>query len=394
MTRSVLFLAATAAAAVPGLSPVLVREVRARAGARFQVGFVEDSQRRRWVVRVPRDAVSGAAQDASAELLTMIARRLPFAVPAPEGYVSVADRGRAMVYPYLDGRPLRAAGLPGGPGPAAELGRAIAAVHNLDRGLYEELTLPSYDAEESRRRHLTDLDRGAGTGRVPQQLLSRWERRLDDVSLWRFAPATLHGRLAPHHALARFNDPEDATSGRIGAVLGWDHAFVGDPAEDLAAVVGAAPRDAVDAVLEAYAMARPEVPDPHLEQRAHLLVELRMLDDVLAALANSDRQATEEAVDALRALAREVGQETTGHPGNPPSTAPSAPGGNAVSVVYEPHPTTDQLYQAGSPPTAAGPVGSAGGQTTPPSEGRVSSHPRRHRSAEHVPSSEGAAHRG
>ncbi|HYO86102.1 MAG TPA: phosphotransferase [Dermatophilaceae bacterium] len=394
MTHSVLFLAATAAAAVPGLSPVLVREVRARAGARFQVGFVEDSQRRRWVVRVPRDAVSGAAQDASAELLTMIARRLPFAVPAPEGFVSVSDRGRAMVYPYLDGRPLRAVGLPGGPGPAAELGRAIAAVHNLDRGLYEELTLPSYDAEESRRRHLADLDRGAGTGRVPQQLLSRWERRLDDVSLWRFAPATLHGRLAPHHALALFDDPEDATSGRIGAVLGWDHAFVGDPAEDLAAVVGAAPRDAVDAVLEAYAMARPEVPDPHLEQRAHLLVELRMLDDVLAALANSDQQATEEAVDALRALAREVGQETTGHPANPTSTAPPTPGGGAVSVVYEPHPTTDQLYQAGSPPTAVGPVGSAGGQTTPPSEGRVSAHQRRHRSAEDVTSSEGAAHRG
>ena len=44
--------------------------------------------------------------------------------------------------------------------------------------------MPVYDAESYRTRRLADLDRGASTGHIPATLLSRWERALDDVTLW------------------------------------------------------------------------------------------------------------------------------------------------------------------------------------------------------------------
>ncbi len=353
VTRTAPYLAAVAAAAIPGMSPVRVQEVRPRPGARFRVGFVEDTQERRWVVRVPIDAIAAAQQEASVDLLALLARRLPFSVPAPAGFATVRERRRAMVYPLLDGRPLRFAGLPGGPAVAAEVGRAIAAVHNVDRRLYEQAMVDSYDAQETRRRHLVELDRGAETGRVPRRLLARWERMLDEVSLWRFAPAPLHGRLDAHHTLARFTDPLDGSTGQISAIVGWDAAKIGDPAEDLAAIVSTAPQDAVDATLEAYAMARREVPDPHLEQRARLVAEMRVLSAYLAAIAAANRRLVEEAVQALHALARDVSDET--------AAASPFP---AMSVTYEPTPPDEQVYRAGSPTAVATePPVDAGGST-------------------------------
>ena len=94
----------------------------------------------------------------------------------PKGFVALAEGGRAAVYPYLPGHNLdyRRAARPG-PGIAAELGRAIAALHNANPAVYEEAGLPSYDADAYRSRRLADLDRAAETGRVPTTLLTRWE---------------------------------------------------------------------------------------------------------------------------------------------------------------------------------------------------------------------------
>ena len=113
--------------------------------------------------------------DITVALLGMLARRLPFSVPTPKGFVALKEGGRAAVYPYLAGRPLELTHLPAGPGLAAEIGRAIAALHNVDRQLFDEAGLPSYDADTYRTRRLSELDRAAATGHVPTGLLARWE---------------------------------------------------------------------------------------------------------------------------------------------------------------------------------------------------------------------------
>ena len=149
-------------------------------------------------------------------------------------------------------------------------GRAIAALHNVDRQLFDEAGLPSYDADTYRTRRLSELDRAAATGHVPTGLLARWEAALEDVSMWRFAPTPTHGDLGGEQILAVFDDDEDASTGRVRAFTGWEDAKVADPADDFATLVTEASPEAVDSVLEAYAHARVDRPDQHLERRARL----------------------------------------------------------------------------------------------------------------------------
>jgi len=300
--RSPAFLAALASAAVPGLDPVSVEALPSTDDQSFDVAFVQDAEHRRWVVRAPRSDVAGAEMDRTVSLLALLGRRLPFAVPAPKGFVALTEGGRAAVYPFLPGHNLDFAELPPGPGIAAELGRAIAALHNTDPAVYEEAGLPSYDADAYRTRRLADLDRAAETGRVPTTLLTRWETALEDVTLWRFAPTATHGDLTGDQVLAVFTDDDDAATGKVRALTGWEDAKVADPADDFAALVADAPPEAVETVLEAYSHTRVERPDPNLLVRARLVAELGLLSTMMVALARKDAGAVEVLTTQLRRL--------------------------------------------------------------------------------------------
>jgi hypothetical protein len=191
-------------------------------------------------------------------------------------------------------------------GLAADLGRALAHVHNLEIELFEEAGRPTYDAGATRARLLSDLDRAAATGHVPTGLLSRWEHALEDVSLWRFLPTPVHGSLVGANVLASFDDEDDADSGRIRAITGWEESHVGDPADDFADLAARATPDALDSVLQAYAPSRIDRPDHNLLERARLGAELRLTRRLLRALAAEERGLVEEAAAELRALEQHV----------------------------------------------------------------------------------------
>ena len=126
-----------------------------------------------------------------------------------------------MVHRQLVGRPLDLTRLAAGPGLSAEVGRAIAAFHELDTDVVAEAGLPVYDADSYRRRCLAEVDEAARTGHVPAVLLNRWEHALEDVALWRFRAVPVHGDLAPDHLLVH--------EGRVSAMLALAEAHVGDP---------------------------------------------------------------------------------------------------------------------------------------------------------------------
>ena len=343
MTHSPLALAALASAAVPGLDPATVQGVAQRMGHQFEVAFVEDTQHRRWVVRAPRSAAAGAQMDVAVSLLGLLSRRLPFSVPMPKGFVALAEGGRAVVYPFIAGRPLNFAHLPGGPGIAAELGRALAALHNLDLALCDEAGLPSYDPDTYRTRRLADLDRAAATGHVPTRLLSRWERSLEDVSLWRFAPTPTHGDLAGDEVLAVFDD-DDATTGRIRGLTGWQDAKVADPADDFATLAMQAPASAFDAVLEAYAHARLDRPDKYLERRARLAGELKLVSGLLVAVGARNQGGIEACAARLRTLDADTLDDKDEEP-----VEPTAPTAQAAPINPT---TTEHTNRAEHPDTA------------------------------------------
>lgn len=332
-------LAALADAAVPGLVPVAVHEVPQSVGDRFELGFVIDDRDRAWVVRVPGDAVSGAMQEASIPFMEAIADHLPFDVPAPRGSAALADGRRAMVYPYLHGRLVDFAVLPAGPGIASAIGAALAAVHDVAVELVEETGVPVYDATECRHRLLSDVDRGARTGLVPAPLLTRWERSLDDVSWWRFATVPVHGYLSNAHLLTDF-PTEDTSSGKVSALVSWEGATIGDPAEDLAALARSAPPETVDTVFGAYAQHRQGQVDPHLRERARLLGELRLLTRLLSAHNRGDAEAVDLAVLNMHRLTEFLRADAAGR------SAAITPSRSSVAVSFEEEPVDEDFYSS------------------------------------------------
>lgn len=303
--RSPLYLAAIASAAVPGLDPVTVEALPSLPEDRFDVAFVRDTEHRRWVVRAPRSEAAGAAMDASTALLGLLARR----VSLPSRPRRASSRSREAVArpstPISRATRSTSASSPEGPGLAADLGRVLAGIHNLDPALVDEAGLPTYTADDYRVRHLSDLDRAAATGRVPTALLARWERALEDVSLWRFAATPVHGNVTGDQVLVVF-DGDDAGSGRVRGLVGWEFAKVADPADDFAALVDQADPEVVDRVLEAYAHARVERPDPNLLVRARLAAELGLLAELMDAVARKDEAAIEGYSSRLRRLDEQV----------------------------------------------------------------------------------------
>jgi len=269
-------------------------------------------------------------------------------VPTPKGFADLKEGGRAVVYPYLAGRPLDFTRLPAGPGIAAELGRALAALHNVDLALFDEAGLPSYDADTYRTRRLSDLDRAAETGHVPTGLLARWERSLEDVSLWRFAPTPTHGDLTGDDILAVFDDDDNAASGHIRGLTGWEDAKVADPADDFAALVTQASPAAFDSVLEAYAHARVDRPDKYLQRRARMAGELKLLSDLLIAAGSKDSTGIEACAARLRQLDVDTFDDDPDEKPVLPTT-PTAPTASVLPVVPDAEPQDDIGHADGDP---------------------------------------------
>lgn len=305
MIRSDLALAALATAAVPGMRPVSVAAIRTgEETPQHQSALIEDVTGRTWLIRSPLGAAAGAELERNDDLIRQLGRHLPFKVPAAAGYADLGPDGRAVVYPYVEGLALSLRHLPVGPGLASAVGRAIAAVHNMPRELFEEFAVPVFDADEVRARKLAELDRAAETGHVPNGLLARWEQALDAVSMWKFATAPTHGTLDGSSFLVAFSDDSDAASGRVVGLSGWERAQIGDPAEDFARLVELANPRAVDSTFESYSLARSQRPDGYLLHRARLASEMRLLTGLAAAVGSGDEAFVRRRADELRKLDR------------------------------------------------------------------------------------------
>lgn len=312
MNPSLEHLAAVAAAGVPGLLPVSVGP-SPDDDADFRSAVVSDSTDRRWRVRSPltdEAAIRLASEHAVLRAFSPALRaKLPFHMPTIVG--SVEDRGRrAFIYSHLVGRPIPIDELteladvaplrpqpPSAapvPGVTEQLGGLIAAIHTLPRAMVMDADLPAYSAEQCRRRMLNELDQAATTGRIPATLLRRWESALEDRTLWRFSTRVVHGDLHEDNLVVEGN--------RITAVTGWTDVHVGDPATDLAWLIGASDTSFAEAVVAAYSRAVAGPPDPLLLRRAHLEAEFALARWLVRGLSRGLPELVEDAQDMLRIL--------------------------------------------------------------------------------------------
>lgn len=306
MHRQPLHLAALAAAAVPGLTPVSV-EPSPDDSADVAAALVVDDAGQRWLVRSPRSAEAGIRLETELQVLAgfdpHLRAGLPFRVPSVAGAVRI-DGLRTFVYQALPGEPATLEQI-GGLGDAAvqDLGRILAALHTLPLTVVEQADLPVYTADHVRERHLTELDRAAATGQVPPRLLRRWEEALEEADLWDFSPVPVHGDLHEDGLLV--------SRGRVVGVSGWTDLHVGDPAEDFAWLAAAEDPALPERVLAAYAerldAGGAAAPDAHLLRRGALLAEFALARWLLGGVDRHDAETTADARALLAELAEAVG---------------------------------------------------------------------------------------
>jgi macrolide phosphotransferase len=287
-------LAALASAAVPGLGPTGVSGVPDDAD--FDSALLVDAAGKQWRVRSPRHAEASMRLETELQVLRAftpgIRAGLPFAVPHIAGTVRQGELC-TFVYSLLDGSPRDLESLAQSD-LAAELGRAVAAIHDLVPTLVHEADLPSYEANEFRQRRLNELDQAATTGKIPPALLRRWEHALEDVTLWRFNPCVVHGDLHEDNLMV--------AAGRVTAVTGWTDLRIGDPADDFAWLAGAEDPSFAGDVHEAYRAARSEHPDPHLLRRSALAAEFALAQWLMRGVAVKDQAMVAEAEEMMASL--------------------------------------------------------------------------------------------
>lgn len=298
VTRSPLALAALATAAIPGLNVVRVWPT-STPGSDFDTAGLEDDEGGQWVIRAPARRAAGPALEAEIALLANLSRltgnhALPFATPRVKGFAALSEGGRAAVHPMLSGTPLELERLHYQPDLAASLGTALAALHSVPIHFAEDAGLPSYNAETYRRRRLTEIDEAAQSGKVPRDLLVRWEHSLENLSWWRFTPVITHGDLTGDHVLVNGSS--------VAGVLGWGETTVADPADDFAWLFVAAPEEALPIVLRAYTDARSGFNDPHLADRAMLASELALARWLLHGMHVESDEVIYDAVSMLEEL--------------------------------------------------------------------------------------------
>lgn len=302
--RTPMELAAIASAAVPGLTPTGVAGVPDDA-ADFESALLVDDSGKQWRVRSPKHPDASMRLETELQALKAftpaIRAELPFLVPHIAGTLRHGELC-TFVYAHLEGSPRELDDLAsGGAELVGELGRMLAAIHDLPPLLVHNADLPSYEANEFRQRKLNELDQAAITGRIPAHLLRRWEHALEDVTLWRFHPTVVHGDLHEDNLLV--------SAGRVSAVTGWTDLRVGDPADDFAWLLAATnPRFAGD-VHNAYLSARTEAADPHLMRRAALAAEFALAQWLVRGVAMENAEMIAEAEDMMASLDQELKAE-------------------------------------------------------------------------------------
>lgn len=333
MKRTPLELAAIASAAVPGLAPTGVSGAPDDA-ADFDSALLIDDGGLQWRVRSPKHPEASMRLESELHALSVfspaVRAELPFMVPRIAGTVR---RGElcTFVYSHLEGsiRDLDSLAA-GGSGAARELGRMLAAIHDLPLALVQNADLPSYEANEFRQRKLNELDQAATTGRIPSGLLRRWEHALEDVSLWRFSPTVVHGDLHEDNLLV--------SAGRVSAVTGWTDLRVGDPADDFAWLIAASDPHFAENVHAAYTEARTDRPDAHVLRRAALAAEFALAQWMVRGLAMDNHQMIGEAAEMMSTLDSDIRAQ---------EEAEARAEMEAAAAEYEPDPGID--------PASAGP---------------------------------------
>ncbi len=289
-------LAAMAAAALPETDFVSLCSPRFETED-LRVCAVQDTAERKWLVNCPTTEHADNQLQTQTQIMQALSHdgaRLPFRLPWPSHRVRIVGGKHALVHPAFPGRPARPEDLTVSDKLATSLGAALAALHELPARVLQAAERPTFSADQIRRRWLSLLDEAAPTQAVPPRLWQRWEERLEDISLWRFASAFIHADLQESYL---YIDKE-----AISGITGFGQARFGDPARDLAWVVSSSSDEFAKTVLEEYQKLR-LYEDPHLNARIELNSELVLLEWLMHGVHQNSEDIITDARELISQLA-------------------------------------------------------------------------------------------
>jgi macrolide phosphotransferase len=202
-------------------------------GMDFQVAFAHDENGTAWVLRLPRreDVLSRA--DNEKQVLKLVSRLLPVAVPDWRIYTP-----EIIAYPILPGIP--AANLDMAAGGYAwninheelpeaftdSLAETLAALHAVDHEEARAAGIRIKSPMEARQEYAGFMEEVRSKLGVAEELWERWQRWINDDSCWPEHSALVHGDLHPPHILV------DTASQRVSGFIDWTEAEVSNPAKD------------------------------------------------------------------------------------------------------------------------------------------------------------------
>lgn len=236
--------AIVAAAARHGLT--LVDPTLDTMGLDFLAVHARDPDGTRWIVRAPRRADVAAGAAVEARVLAAVRDTLPVAVPDWR----IADD--VIAYPRLSCTPVvtleNGAPVWNGVDPAAPARSFLTAIGSTLAALQRvtDARLPARTISEERAECARIVQRSRELIDPPASITARWQRWIDDDSMWPTHVALSHGDMHPGHLLLD-------ESGALCGILDWTEARVGDPGIDFAMMLRCFGRASLDTIVEAFA---------------------------------------------------------------------------------------------------------------------------------------------
>ena len=258
--------------------------------------ILTDSDGIQVIVRASKGAKGNLelATDTQAVRAVKAAGSLPFNLPnlVAEG---TGPRGNTLqIVDFIYGAHLEFDDLNSDDAVVSSLGRALAAIHSLDREAIARAGMPDRSSREIRELRIAELDRAASTGRVPATLLQRWESALEDLDLFRFQPTVIHGNFIGANVLELGEE--------VSGVISWSNLCIGDPAEDFVAFAAIQNPDTLAAVKASYLENMSDL-DTNLVQRATLYSELAVASYLVSSISNSNPDEADWAASELETIA-------------------------------------------------------------------------------------------
>ena len=177
------------------------------------------------------------------------------------------------------------------------LADALTAIHNLPLAVVRDAGLPEYDSTAQLHNKVAELDTIAGLGRIPADLLTRWEEALEDIGLFRYHPVVVHGSIS--------KDSIRVDGQRVVGITGFSGLKISDPAEDLSWIVGGGLGSTIEDTLLHYRANRPGT-DENLLQRATLYSELELGSWLVYCVESGDQEAIAQAEDLISDLREQL----------------------------------------------------------------------------------------